>query len=131
MIQKSDCKHRFLYRIHSRNLRLGVFNEFTGGFIGLRTKFRSVFAFEEYHWDNGPPYGTVKPQELLEEELPADIDVATSLGTICGNCNELCSYTNGEWHHDHPSDCPDVKPYDKHNAALEQWLHRMEDKYKT
>jgi hypothetical protein len=150
-IPKEDCRDRFLYRIHSRNLEFGVFRAATGGFIGLRTKFRSVYAFEEYHWDNGPPYGTVRPYELLEE-LPAEIKLDTSLGSVCGNCDRACNYVlfpdgsrekayktsegqtytmtvPGEWKHDEPGECQDVKAYNQHNQPLEKWLHEMEAKY--
>ena len=65
MIPRAECKDRFLYRIHSRNLVFGVFRAATGGFIGLRTKFGSVYAFEEYHWEN-ESFATVRPEELLE-----------------------------------------------------------------
>jgi len=72
-VPKAECKDRRLYRIQSRNLRLGVFKAASGGFLGLRTKFGSTYVFEEFHWDNGEPYGTVLPQEELLEELPAGV----------------------------------------------------------
>ena len=151
MIPKTKCKDRFLYRIHSRNLLFGVFREETGGFIGLRTKFGSVYAFEEYHWDNGEPYGTVNPEELLEE-LPVDIKLDTDLGSFCGNCQKDCAYVifsdgpkdktftrhdgttytmslPGEWKHNEPGNCQEVKSFTKSNKPLEQWLHEMEAKY--
>jgi len=146
-IPKEDCKDRFLYRIHSRNLAFGVFRAATGGFIGLRTKFSSVYAFEEYHWDNGPPYGTVKPEELLEE-LPAEIVLDTGLGTKCHNCHKTCAYIDfpngprekdyggghkveirGEWKHTEPSDCAEPLAYGVPNDVLERWLHEMEARY--
>jgi hypothetical protein len=58
------CKRGFLYKIHSRNLSIGVFNG-KDGFIGIRTKFGNKFLFTEYHWDTGAPYGTTKPLEEL------------------------------------------------------------------
>ncbi len=62
----SLCKRRHVYRLLSRNLKFGVFApELENGFIGIRTKFKDTFLFTEYHWDNGPPYGTVKPLEDL------------------------------------------------------------------
>lgn len=74
-IPKDKCKDRKLYRINSRNLTLGVYRSETGGFIGLRTKFDCVYTFEEYHWDNGPPYGTVKPILGYADSPPPDIVV--------------------------------------------------------
>lgn len=70
-IPLTECKKGFLYKLHSRNLDLGVFNGKTG-FIGIRQKFGHNFLFTEFHYDTGAPYGTVKPLEELEA-LPADI----------------------------------------------------------
>jgi hypothetical protein len=148
MISKTKCKDRFLYKIHSRNLTLGVFRESTGGFIGLREKFGSVYLFEEYHWDNGPPYGTVTPEKELLEELSTDIILDVSLGAECSDCNKQCEYVlfpegpvekdygtghkvmvRGEWKHIEPSNCSEVFPVGISNAALENWLHDMGKKY--
>jgi hypothetical protein len=65
-IPLSDCKHGWLYKIQSRNLIMGVFNEEKSRFVGIRGKFDQRFLFVEYHWDTGPPFGTVKPLECLE-----------------------------------------------------------------
>jgi hypothetical protein len=65
-IPLEECKHGGLYRIHSRNLSLGVFNEQSQGFIGIREKFGCYYLFTEYHWDTGPSFGTVSPVEFLE-----------------------------------------------------------------
>lgn len=72
-IPKDRCLGRRLYRIRSRNLRFGVYNPETGGFLGIRQKFESRYVFEEYHWDNGPPFGTVRPLEDLGIDLPESI----------------------------------------------------------
>lgn len=67
-IPKEECKLGFVYRICSRNLAYGVYTGHEkGGFVGVREKFDSLFLFEEYHWDNGPPFGTVKPIEEVCE----------------------------------------------------------------
>lgn len=147
MIIKDECENRVLYRLNSRNLTIGVFNKLTGGFIGLRRKFSSIFAFEEYHWDNGPPYGTVKPYERLEK-LPDEIVLNINLGTSCSNCNKVCDYIlfpdgprkkrysdgveseiRGEWKHTEPSDCNNVYATNIVNKPLEKWLAEMELKY--
>lgn len=65
-IPLSECKHGGLYKIHSRNLSIGVFNEDAKGFIGIRNKFDYDYLFTEFHWDTGPPFGTVQPHELLD-----------------------------------------------------------------
>lgn len=56
-----ECKHGHLYKINSRNLKWGVFNASVKGFIGIREKFGRRYLFTEFHWDTGPPFGTVKP----------------------------------------------------------------------
>ena len=63
-IPLAECKHKHLYRIHARNLTLGVFDGKTG-FTGIRTKFGARYLDTEHHWDEGPPFGTVKPIEDL------------------------------------------------------------------
>lgn len=150
MISRDQCKNRQFYRIRSRNLNFGVFREETGGFFGLRQKFDYIYVFEEFHWDNGPPYGTVTPLEELPEALPDDIPLTTDLGSICSTCKIPCSYVefpdgerekvysdghtmkiSGDWNHLEPTDCPEVTPMSQSNQALEQWLHGMEKKYKT
>jgi hypothetical protein len=61
-----DCKHGYLYEIDSRNLRLGVYNENTKSFYGIRYKFGDRFIDDEFHWDLNEPYGTCKPIRELE-----------------------------------------------------------------
>lgn len=63
-IPLSECLKGRVYRLHSRNLELGVFDGETG-FIGIRTKFDSRYLFSEYHYDTGPPHGTASPLEDL------------------------------------------------------------------
>ena len=31
-----------------------------------RHKWGFEYMFQEYHWDDGPPYGTVKPLRIIE-----------------------------------------------------------------
>jgi hypothetical protein len=64
-IPLSDCKHGWLYKVRSRNLTLGIFREDKKGFVGIREKFGEEYLFVEFHWDTGPPFGTVKPLECL------------------------------------------------------------------
>ena len=74
MIPLNECKPRHVYRLRSRNLLFGVFDEHSGGFIGIRRKFERTFLFTEYHHDKGMPYGTVSPLEDLGA-LPEEIEV--------------------------------------------------------
>ena len=62
-----NCINGNLYRIRSRNLFLGVWDEKVKGFIGIREKFGSRFLATEYHWDTGAPFGTASPLEDLGE----------------------------------------------------------------
>lgn len=72
------CNHRWLFRIHSRNLGFGVFDRMTYGFTGIREKFGHEYLFEEYHYDTGAPHGTVNPIEPLEP-LPESIDLKAGI----------------------------------------------------
>jgi hypothetical protein len=148
-LTKEQCEHGKLYRIHSRNLKIGVYNSRTGGFCGLRTKFGSVYVFEEYHWDNGSPYGTVKPQELIPETLLEGIYVAEYLPELlCNGGPVLVSAERGKsacgrplksehddkYLHEHLDGVPcdaGAKVYGafQSNTALYDWLVEMEKKY--
>ena len=79
MIKLKDCKERRIYRIHSRNLILGVFDG-KDAFIGIREKFNERFLFPEYHWDTGAPYGTVKPLEDTGVNVPSHISLSCYAG---------------------------------------------------
>jgi hypothetical protein len=71
-IPLGECVAWGVYKIHSRNLSVGVFNPKVGGFIGIREKLGSKFLFTEYHYDKGPPFGTVRPLEKVGD-LPEGI----------------------------------------------------------
>lgn len=64
-IPLEQCKDGYLYIINARNSKLGIFKKENSSFIISRFKFKSNYLFEEYHWDTGEPFGTVKPLELL------------------------------------------------------------------
>lgn len=79
-IRLPDCKKGYLYRLHSRNLSYGVYDG-NEGFIGIRLKFHDRYLFTEYHWDQGPPYGTVKPMEEVCP-LPEGVIPQEDLGSV-------------------------------------------------
>ena len=60
----SECRAGRLYRLTSRNLKIGVCNvtEENGhvvcAFTGIREKFGDRYLDTEYHRDMGPPHGT-------------------------------------------------------------------------
>ena len=64
-IKIEDCKHGWVYRLYSRNLKVGMFDANTKAFVGVRTKFGQKFLDREYHWDTGAPHGTCSPTEEL------------------------------------------------------------------
>lgn len=66
-IPLDQCVDKHLYKIGSRNLRLGVFVAETAGFVGIREKYDQTYLFTEYHYDIGPPFGTVVPRKDLGE----------------------------------------------------------------
>jgi len=74
-----QCRRGHAYRVHSRNLAVGVFDGGTG-FIGIREKLGARYLFREYHWDQGPPFGTVRPVADLGP-VPADLVLTERLGT--------------------------------------------------
>lgn len=135
-IPLDQCKDRRLYRLNSRNLSFGVFNKSDNGFIGLRTKFGSIYAFTEYHWDTGEPFGTANPLEELPETLPEDILLEDAMpGAWCSNCDKQVEFRKenepGErWVHLENTTCKEALACGKLNIALETWLHKMEEKYK-
>jgi hypothetical protein len=95
MIPMDQCKHGVVYKIHSRNLSFGVFNNEDNGFIGIRLKFDSRFLFTEYHWDGSKSFGTVRPEaEVLP--LPEGILVRErEPGSFCFTCGTPATWTGG------------------------------------
>lgn len=85
-IPLEKCKKGYVYKIHSRNLSYGVYDG-NEGFIGIREKFGDRYLFTEYHYDQGAPYGTVKPFEEICE-LPSDIPC---------NQREIHHYGTADW----------------------------------
>lgn len=128
-IPKKDCKNRIVYKIHSRNLELGVYDERDGGFIGFREKFGSVYLFKEFHYDNGPPFGTVRPDEETGWRLPAFISLDETLGTVCGNCGGVVEYNGVDaWNHTSKKKCENAAPQAVNNDDLSKWLNNVYEK---
>ena len=61
-----------LYRIQARSYSKAIWNG--TDFDGVRTKWGDKFWFGEYHYDDGAPYGTVKPYELLIRNFKGELD---------------------------------------------------------
>lgn len=70
-----------VYKIRSRNLRVGVWNG-KDGFIGIRSKFGDRYLFTEYHYDASETYGTVCDAKDTGIDIPENVSVRTTLGSI-------------------------------------------------
>lgn len=134
-IKREDCKHGYTYRIHSRNLVVGVFNEKLSGFVGIREKFGDHFLFIEFHHDNGPPFGTVRPLREIEK-CPVE-DIRDHLDTICCECEKKANWIpdtpeelHGEWRHTELTDCTKAQPVAPRNKPLFDYLAPLEIKVK-
>jgi hypothetical protein len=135
MIPLEDCKHGYVYKIHSRNLLLGVFDSGKKGFVGIREKFGHEYLFCEYHRDTGAPYGTVSP-EMEIEKCPLE-DIREDLGVICYTCRKPIEYRDdpsaapypGRWTHLVQADCRDEKnAAGQSNKALFEYLKGLESR---
>lgn len=59
-ISLDECEDSYLYLIVARNSYLGIYNEKDKSFTISRFKFKSNYLFDEYHWDSGQQFGTIK-----------------------------------------------------------------------
>jgi len=73
-IPAEHCKDGYVYRMRARNGRIGIFKKHkepdamgscTNVFTLSRFKGKNNYLFDEYHFDNGPPFGTVMPFNCL------------------------------------------------------------------
>lgn len=87
-IPLEKCKDGYVYYIHARNAKVGIFNENDNGFIISRHKFDKNFLFTEYHWDTGEPYGTVKPIRKLYKARPTEVGTLAYLNLIAETIQE-------------------------------------------
>src|SRR4051812_3837777 len=80
--------HAHLYRLSSRNLPVGVWDEIRKGFIGAREKFGNTTLDIEYHYDIGAPLGTAFPYRdlgpaLFHTNTAATIEWLQKKATAC------------------------------------------------
>ena len=123
-----ECIPRRLYKLKCRNLIMGVFDG-DQGFIGIRQKWASKFLDTEYHWDQGPPYGTVYGVEDTGIDMPADVQLCSSPGTIDQVTERWVAFDKpvneggkGWYFTDTGEPSPDIRPCGKKNEALFDWL---------
>lgn len=141
-IKLEDCEHRKLYLLDARNLKIGVFDQETQGFVGIRTKFTARFLDTEFHWD-APEFATCCPMVVIGE-LPADIEIQMYFGTECKGCQVPVTYkkydvprevtltdgykfmAHGQWEHLAPTACDKADPVTVNNKKLFNWLEEQE-----
>jgi hypothetical protein len=131
-IKIKDCVQRRVYKIYSRNLDYGIYDGIDG-FIGIRTKFNSRFLDTEHHWDTGAPHGTAKPLKDLGIELPAEISLNRSLGTIDIRTNRPVAFDEpvvaggrGWYYTDTNEADQEIRPQGISNKALFDFLDNIE-----
>jgi hypothetical protein len=79
-IPVDKLKHRAVYALRSRNLLVGVWDENSKGFIGVREKMGDIYLFTEYHYDLG---GTANAIEELPLNLPEDVELRENFDPTC------------------------------------------------
>lgn len=142
-IPLDKCKERRLYRLRCRNLNVGVYNGH-GGFIGIRCKFDQEYPFTEYHWDNGSPFGTVKPIEDLGMDLPEAIGLHETEPTVDSRTGRRVEFDRTElslaeggngagfrgWYFvDTGEASRDIRPQSSMNKLLFDWLKAREAEF--
>lgn len=65
-IPKDELEVGVLYLCKARNFLYGRWNG--EEFEYMRNKWGSTFPDTELHWDDGPPYGTVKPFKKVSDD---------------------------------------------------------------
>lgn len=122
-----------VYKIKSRNLVLGVYKG-NGGFIGIREKFGHKYLFTEYHHEMGPPFGTVKPYEVLDEPITT-IPLKEGLGTIDDHTKRPVAFDKpvvdggrGWFYTDTNEASRDIFPREVSNRELFEYLTRLEER---
>jgi hypothetical protein len=129
-IAADELKVGSVYRLHARNLVLGVF---TGSyFIGIREKFGNRFLDPEY--PRVDRSGTARASEEIGSIAPG-IALRTSTGTVCGACGVAANFDMARpererWlHADGTALCEKAWPTSVGNDALFAELGRFEQEF--
>jgi len=126
----SECVKGRVYKLHSRNLSIGVFDG-NRGFIGIRLKFNSRFLSTEYHWDS-PPFATARPLTYIGIDVPGSIQLETDLGTVdqitkrAVNFDKPVSEGGKGWYYEDNNEASqDIRPVSVWNHALFNFLDNI------
>ena len=141
------CRHGFLYRIHSRNLRFGVFDENARGFMGIREdkpiikdimrgiRRRTYSLFLELHWDASERYGTAIPEEELKH-VPEGMPLENPLRIIDKHTGRPVAFGmplkdggRGWYFLDTSEASEGISAQSVQNDALLDWLKDKEQEY--
>lgn len=120
-----ECIPGRLYSVRCRSMGPKAVYLGHGEFIGLQLNFGTVCLFTEYHWDNGPPYGTVFEAIDTGIDLPDDVPLSSSPGSIdeyTGRWVGFSHYKRKWYFTDTGEFSDDIKPVGKSNEALYDWL---------
>ncbi len=126
-----ECVKGRLYAIRCRNLGLGVYDG-KQGFIGIREKFGDEYLFTEYHYDQGPPFGTVYGVVDLGIDVPEGIDIVESRPTVDKNTDREVYFDKpvkqggrGWVFKDTDEASEDIRPVSYMNKELFDWLQKQ------
>jgi hypothetical protein len=134
------CKDRYIYKLKSNHLCLGVYNSSARSFIGIKCK-DGYYLFSEDHVDVGTPFGTAIPYEELEKipdslELwdrgpPHDLISQRPIGFDATQTFELDKdgfrKMKGWYFIDTGEFCKDIRASSKMNEELFVYLKNFED----
>lgn len=122
-----DCVNRRLYWVRSRNLEIGVFRAEKRGFLGLRYKFGTCFVDTEFHFQT-EAFNTAYPLKDLGIDLPEEIPLKETLGSVCSNCNKKAWWTGppapAPWACE--GNCEKTRSYAEANKELFDFLKEHE-----
>lgn len=131
-----ECKHKFLYRLKSRSLKAGVFDERYSGFIGVARSFGHPCLFVEYHAERGGPLSSAYPKEELEK-LPKEISLDDTFGAVDHRTwkpigQRISKDGKTEWYFKDTSIVSEkIFPMNVGNLDFLDWLIKKEEYYKV
>jgi len=133
-IPLSSCVQGHIYILNSRNLHFGAFNG-VDGFVGIRTKWGHRYLDTEYHWDQGPPWGTAMSIRDTGDVVPEGVEVSSSLeGTLDEMTNRLIYFDRellpNVWRYQDTNEIlENPRPIAIHNNALFEFLLGLESTF--